>query len=98
MRWRRSDLTVLWRWSCTAFYFGGDSMNLNLTKVLQAIEKMRVAERILLVEAIQDSISNDDKSLQLSSEDENELQHRLESFRANPSKVQTWDEIKESLK
>ena len=66
-------------------------MSSNLTK---EAKKLSVAERILLVEEIWDSIAEDNGCFELSEAQKQELDRRLESFRLNPSQGRTWEEIK----
>jgi len=65
-------------------------MSSNLT---EEAKKLSVAERILLVEEIWDSIAEDNGCFELSDAQKQELDRRLESFRANPSQSRTWEEI-----
>lgn len=69
-----------------------------MTQVLGEIKKMSVAERILLVEAIWDSIAAESQSLDLSTAQRQHLKGRLDSYHENPDDVLSWDEIKASLK
>ena len=66
-------------------------MSSNLT---EEAKKLSIAERILLVEEIWDSIAEDNGCFELSEAQKRELDRRLESFRANPSQGRTWEEIK----
>ena len=66
-------------------------MSSNLTK---EAKKLSVAERILLVEEIWDSIAEDNGCFELSEAQKQELDRRLESFRLNPLQGRTWEEIK----
>ena len=54
------------------------------------IKKLSVAERILLVEEIWDSINDDNEAIQLSVAQKEELDRRSRSFAGGRS----WDEIK----
>ena len=66
-------------------------MSSNLTEEAKTLS---VAERILLVEEIWDSIAEDNGCFELSEAQKRELDRRLESFRLNPSQGRTWEEIK----
>jgi putative addiction module component (TIGR02574 family) len=66
-------------------------MSSNLT---EEAKKLSVAERILLVEEIWDSIAEDNGCFELSEAQKQELDRRLESFRLNPSQGRAWEEIK----
>lgn len=62
------------------------------------IVKLSIQERIMLVEAIWDSISADKNSnYELSIEQVNILEEQLAEYHKNPSKVKTWDEVKKSI-
>lgn len=63
----------------------------NLT---EEAKKLSIAERILLVEEIWDSIAEDNGCFDLTDAQKQELDRRLESFRANPSRGRTWEQIK----
>ena len=63
----------------------------NLT---EEAKKLSIAERIALVEEIWDSIAEDNGCFELTETQKQELDSRLESFRANPSQGRTWEEIK----
>ena len=57
-------------------------------------KKLSIPERLALVEEIWDSIAADNEYFNLTDEQRQELDRRLESFRADPSQGRTWDEIK----
>ncbi len=54
------------------------------------IKKLSVAERILLVEEIWDSIARENEAFELSEAEKEELDRRSQSF----SQARTWEEIK----
>ena len=66
-------------------------MSSNLT---EQVKKLSIAERIALVEEIWDSIAEDNGCFELTETQKQELDRRIESFRANPSQGRTWEEIK----
>ena len=66
-------------------------MSSNLT---EEAKKLSIAERINLVEEIWDSIAEENGCFELSEAQKQELDRRLESFRVNPSRGRTWEEIK----
>ena len=66
-------------------------MSSNLT---EEAKKLSIPERIALVEEIWDSIAEDNGCFELTQAQKQELDRRLESFRANPSQGRTWEEIK----
>ena len=66
-------------------------MNTGLT---EQINRLSIAERILLVEEIWDSIARENESFELTQSQRDELDRRLASFKDNPSQGRTWEEIK----
>ncbi len=66
-------------------------MSSNLT---EEAKKLSIPERLALVEEIWDSIAEENEFFELSDDQRQELDRRLESFHANPSQGRTWDEIK----
>ena len=58
------------------------------------IKKLSVAERILLVEEIWDSIARENEAFELSDSQKKELERRSQSFSANPALGRSWEEIK----
>ncbi len=68
--------------------------NSQLTEVL----KLSIAERIQLAEDIWDSLKDFPESLELTEDQEKELENRLENYRSNPSEGLSWDELKKQIK
>lgn len=64
------------------------------SNLIEEAKKLSIAERIDLVEEIWDSIAEENGCYELSEAQKQELDRRLEAFRANPSRGRTWDEIK----
>lgn len=64
---------------------------------LNDILKLPIAERILAVEAIWDSIAAENKEYPLSDEELNLLEERWEEYKKNPSAVKTWEEVKANI-
>jgi putative addiction module component (TIGR02574 family) len=64
---------------------------------IDEIRQLSVAERLLLVEEIWDSISTDADSWSLSPEQEQELARRAAAHEANPEEGSTWEEVKAGL-
>lgn len=58
------------------------------------IKKLSVAERILLVEEIWDSIARENEAFELSDSQKKELERRSQSFSSNPTLGRSWEEIK----
>ncbi len=68
-----------------------------MTQILQDILKLSVPERILIVEAIWDNISEKNNQIETSSEAKQILDDRLESHRRNPNEGSKWSEVKAIL-
>lgn len=68
-------------------------MNRNLDEIL----KLSISERILIVEAIWDSIAAENREYKITDEELNILEERYEEYKANPSDVLTWDEVKKNI-
>ncbi|MBI1314504.1 addiction module protein [bacterium] len=62
------------------------------------IRQLSVAERLLLVEEIWDSISDEPDSWSLSPDQRDELQRRADAHRANPDEGSSWQDVKASLR
>lgn len=58
------------------------------------INKLSLAEKILIVEEIWDNIFKDNEYLPLTEPQAAELNRRIDSYHANPQQGRTWDEIK----
>ena len=72
----------------------GGAMN---TKVADIIE-LSVAERILIVEDIWDSIAAIPEAVALSEDQKKELDHRIEAYRLNPDAGSPWIEVRERIR
>lgn len=57
-------------------------------------KKLSIPERIALVEEIWDSIAEDSEYFELTETQKRELDRRIESFRTDPSRGRTWEQIK----
>ena len=66
----------------------------NYEATLDEIKKLSVAERIMIVEEIWDSIARDNDFPELTNEQSEELKRRIAAYHANPDQGRTWDEIK----
>jgi putative addiction module component (TIGR02574 family) len=64
------------------------------SSLTEQVKKLSIPERIALVEEIWDSIAEDNGCFDLTEAQKQELDRRIESFRANPSQGKTWEEIK----
>jgi putative addiction module component (TIGR02574 family) len=66
-------------------------------KEFSNILEMSVAERILLVEEIWDSIAENPEAVDLTDSQKNELDRRLYSYHENPGAGSPWTEVKEKI-
>lgn len=62
-----------------------------------SFDNLSVAERIVLVQRIWDSIAEDEKKLEVTPEFREELARRLQRYRANPESASSWEEVKARL-
>ena len=62
------------------------------------INQLSIAQRILLVEEIWDSIANDSENLPLTEAQKQDLQRRLAEYKANPKAGASWEEVKARLR
>jgi putative addiction module component (TIGR02574 family) len=69
-----------------------------MTQILQDILNLSVSERILMVEAIWDSIPENDETLGLSDETKQLLDDRLSSHINNPDHGSSWEDVKSRIK
>lgn len=69
-----------------------------MTKVIEEIKKLSIAERIDLVEAIWDSIAEEEPSLTPTEKQRQFLLERSAAYDQNPESTVTWEEIKASLR
>lgn len=63
----------------------------------QEIRRLSVAERLLLVEEIWDSIASDQASLPVTASVREEITRRLGEHRADPTNVLDWQSVKADL-
>ena len=61
------------------------------------IDQLSVAQRILLVEEIWDSIAAEAEQAPLSEAQQEDLQRRLESYAENPKSGSSWEDVKARL-
>ncbi len=62
------------------------------------IDQLTVAQRILLVEEIWDSIPDEAGTLPLSDAQKQDLQRRLATYEADPKAGSSWEEVKTRLR
>ena len=63
-------------------------------ELTERAKRLNIAERIVLVEEIWDTIAEENQAFELTDSQKRELDRRLASVRANPAQGRTWDEIK----
>ena len=64
---------------------------------LEDIKKLSVAERILIVEDIWDSIISSEEDFPLSDEQKRELDSRLDAYYKNPKEGRSWKEVRNNI-
>jgi putative addiction module component (TIGR02574 family) len=64
------------------------------TELTEEAKKLSIADRILLVEEIWDTIAEENQAFELTDAQKRELDRRLDSVRTNRGQGRTWDEIK----
>jgi len=69
-----------------------------MTRLMKDILKLSILERILMVEAIWDSIAENDEKLELTDEVKELLDSRIEAHKNNPSDGSSWEDVKERIK
>jgi putative addiction module component (TIGR02574 family) len=69
-----------------------------MTQILQDILNLSVSERILMVEAIWDSIPENEETLGLSDDTKQLLDDRLASHLNNPTQGSSWEDVKSRIK
>lgn len=68
-----------------------------MTHMMQDILKLSIPERILMVEAIWDSIGDKGEQLGLSSETMQLLDERLEAHKNNHEEGSNWNDVKAKI-
>ena len=71
---------------------------MDITATLNEITALSIEDRILLVQAIWDSIAAEQGYPDLTETQEDELDRRIDSHERDSDNVLTWDEIKASVK
>jgi putative addiction module component (TIGR02574 family) len=62
------------------------------------IDQMSVAQRVLLVEEIWDSIADEPDEIPLTEAQRQDLQRRVAAYEADPKAGSTWEEVKARLR
>lgn len=70
---------------------------MGLRETSEEIKSLSVAERILLVEEIWDSIAAQQEPLELTETQKIELDRRLEAYQASPNDGSSWEDVKNRL-
>jgi putative addiction module component (TIGR02574 family) len=71
---------------------------MDITATLKEITALSVSDRIRLVQAIWDTIADEQVYTNLTTAQQQELDRRIADYDANPDDVLTWEEIKTSIK
>ena len=72
-------------------------MAIDIGHTIDEIRSLSVDERLMVVEAVWDSLTDDASLIPLSPVQRAELDRRLDAHEANPSNVLTWDQVLERL-
>jgi putative addiction module component (TIGR02574 family) len=73
------------------------SVELTTEALREQVMKLSVAERMLLVEDIWDSIAAERAQIPLSDAHKAELDRRLEDWHTNPDDEEVWENVKREL-
>jgi putative addiction module component (TIGR02574 family) len=73
-------------------------MAIDVEHAIEELKGLPVAERLRVVEAVWESMSQDPAPPPLSPGQRAELDRRLDAYEANPEDVLTWDEVLERLR
>ena len=71
---------------------------MNQQTTTAAIKQLSIAERILFVEEIWDSIFAEQELLEVTEAQRNELDRRIDSSHASLDEGDSWNEVKERIK
>ena len=72
------------------------SENINQNPI-ENIKKLSIAERILLVEDIWDSIISSKEDFPINDEQKRELDLRLAAYYENPNEGKSWEEVRNNI-
>lgn len=70
---------------------------MDITATLNEITSLSIEDRIMLVQAIWDSIAAEQAYLDLTATQKQELDRRMEEYKKNIDNTITWEEIKASI-
>ena len=71
---------------------------MDITATLNEIAALKVEDRILLVQAIWDSIAAEEAYPELTDEQKQELDNRIAESDADSDNVMTWQEVRNSIR
>jgi putative addiction module component (TIGR02574 family) len=71
---------------------------MDITTTLNEIIALKVEDRISLVQAIWDSIAEEQAYSEITDAQKKELDRRIADSEANPENTLTWEEIRASIK
>ena len=67
--------------------------NLDTVSIIKEIRQLSVEERILMIEAIWDSVEEDTGSTELTKEQEAELCRRIQRYESGEAITYSWEEV-----
>ena len=68
-----------------------------MSKVLEELEKLSVAERLQIVEDLWDGIARSNADIPVPQWQKDELERRKQKYLKNPGSVQSWDAVKRNV-
>jgi putative addiction module component (TIGR02574 family) len=71
---------------------------MDFTATLNEIAALSIEDRILLVQAIWDSIAAEQAYPDLTEAQKRDLDARIDDYQMNPDNILTWEEIKASIR
>lgn len=71
---------------------------MDIAATLSEIKSLSLEERIHLVQAIWDGIAAEQVHPDLTDDQKQELDRRIEAYDTDPQNVLTWDEVKAAIK
>ena len=69
----------------------------DMSKVLEELEKLSVAERVQIVEDLWDGIARSNAEMPVPQWQKDALESRKRNFLQNPESGQTWDSVKRDI-
>lgn len=65
---------------------------------ISELKKLSIAERIFIVEELWDSIADEHHKLELTDEQRNELDKRIDDYKLSPDEGYSWSEVKHIIR